>query len=288
MKLYDLHTHTYFSHDSKNHFELSLEHALKNGVNGVAFTDHCDIVLAKEFDVAKPIFKAYDYAESIKQLYPDVEVLTGLELGESIENKFLTKQILAGRDFDVVIGSVHSVFIENPPIISGEKNNSFYVYQKANLVPYSQIDFSKMTDNEIFNYFDRYLNDVFATIKKIDIDVVAHLTCPDRYISGKFKRKLNLKLFEEKITKILLLIIERDLALEVNTSGLEVFNTLYPDSWIIKKYFALGGRKITLGSDAHTAQNVGKGFKKTITLLKKIGFTGSYYYKKRKPIFVKF
>ena len=42
MKLYDTHTHTFFSHDSKAVPEEMVKSAIDNGLSGIAFTEHCD------------------------------------------------------------------------------------------------------------------------------------------------------------------------------------------------------------------------------------------------------
>ncbi len=57
---------------------------------------------------------------------------------------------------------------------------------------------------------------------------------------------------------------------------------LCPDEWIIKRFKELGGYLVTLGSDAHIPQNVGKGFDRAIETLKKYGYEKYFYYKNRK------
>lgn len=48
----------------------------------------------------------------------------------------------------------------------------------------------------------------------------------------------------------------------------------------------MGGRMITLGSDAHLAQNASTHFDDAVKMLKEIGFDSVYYFKKRKPFVV--
>ena len=45
----------------------------------------------------------------------------------------------------------------------------------------------------------------------------------------------------------------------------------------------LGGRLVTLGSDAHSHENIGRGFDKFSATLKDCGFTHYHYYKNRQP-----
>jgi len=53
----------------------------------------------------------------------------------------------------------------------------------------------------------------------------------------------------------------------------------------VEMYYELGGRIITLGSDAHKAEGIGTKFAFIKKELKKIGFTKATYFEKRKPKF---
>ena len=79
-------------------------------------------------------------------------------------------------------------------------------------------------------------------------------------------------------------IIKKGIALEVNTSAYEVLNDFMPSAEILKKYYAMGGYLITLGSDAHIAKDAAMHFDKAIQILKTIGFSHIFYYKNRKPM----
>ena len=104
-------------------------------------------------------------------------------------------------------------------------------------------------------------------------DVLAHLTCPLRYINGKYKRNVSSRRYEEKIIEILKYIIENAIAMEINTSGIGN-GFLMPDEWIIKKFKDMDGYLVTLGSDTHMSQNVGNGFGEVLEILKEYGFAG--------------
>lgn len=166
--------------------------------------------------------------------------------------------------YDVVIGSVHAVR-------DGEM-----------LMPYSGIDFSKLSQKTVSEYLDAYFDDVLTMLKEEDFDILAHLTYPIRYISGKYNIAVDLSDYREKTEEILRQIIEKNIALEVNTSSYDMLGDFLPDCEIIKKYYTMGGRLITLGSDAHISQNASLNFEKALKLLKETGFKNIYYYVKRK------
>lgn len=60
--------------------------------------------------------------------------------------------------------------------------------------------------------------------------------------------------------------LETDTIMELNTRRLgdkEAVEKLLP---IYQRYYALGGRYVSLGSDAHTAQNIGMNFQVALEL----------------------
>ena len=108
-----------------------------------------------------------------------------------------------------------------------------------------------------------------------------------RYINGKYHRNLSIQPHQELIQETLRTILRREKALEVNTSGLQSFyGDLLPGREILEQYYAMGGRLITLGGDAHTADRLANGFEETASVLKEIGFQGYFYYDQRKPHWV--
>ena len=88
----------------------------------------------------------------------------------------------------------------------------------------------------------------------------------------------------DKIDTVLKIVIERKKALEINTSCLgSHYDELMPNAPILERYYALGGRLVTIGSDSHIEENFAKGLEDAAKVLKQIGFDKAYYYKKRKP-----
>ena len=65
-------------------------------------------------------------------------------------------------------------------------------------------------------------------------------------------KKIRYADFPEMIDRILCKIVEKNVALEINTSSAGSGSLLLPDLDIIARYTALGGRMFTFGSDAHT------------------------------------
>ena len=269
--LCDMHTHSENSHDGKTTVIDTAQMCLKNGVFAFAVTDHCDIHLASEIDIFKLVKNSLDEVENAKnQLGNSVKIFKGIEIGETIWNKPYADKILNAFPFDVVIGSVHSV-----------RDDGY-------TEPYSTIDFSKMTNEQLDGYMQTYFDDLLETVKSLDCDIVAHITCPLRYINGKYRLNIDSQKYRDKILKILDVMIEKSLALEVNTSGLGTqYGEIMPPKWILQEYKQKGGKLITLGSDAHTCKRVANEFENTLKLLLDCGFNSYFYYENRVPHKVK-
>ena len=101
-----------------------------------------------------------------------------------------------------------------------------------------------------------------------------------------------LTLFYPQIETILKSVIRKNLALEVNVSGFDgeydPADSFSPNEDILKKYFSLGGRKITLGSDAHSPDRVANRFDEAAEVLKRLGFKSYCYFENREAKEVSF
>ena len=127
---------------------------------------------------------------------------------------------------------------------------------------------------------DNYFRQVIRMAREDDFDILAHITCPLRYINGKYERYFTEEELEKPIREALEGIISRDIALEVNTSGAEG-RTMASDT-VLRWYKDMGGKLVTLGSDTHTLARVGGGLREAVDMLKNIGFKSCVYYEKRK------
>ncbi len=269
MKICDMHVHTDNSPDCVCSIERTVEKAISMGVSVLAIADHCNMTTFVEHNIEKRIANSVKESRAMAKKYADkIKILSAVEMGDYIYEKECGDKILKSHDFDAIVASVH-------------------IAQKDRKA-YSQIDFGKISNDEIKEFLDGYFEDLKETAETTDFDILAHLTCPYRYINGIYSQNFDSKEYEEEITDILKTLIKREKAMEVNTSGVAPYGMLFPDEWIVKKYYDLGGRIITLGSDAHVAENVAADFDAVVSFLKECGFSGYYYYKKRNKVYVEF
>lgn len=263
-ELYDLHVHSQYSHDSSTPVADNAEAALAAGLCGLAITDHFDVQWRDSQDELGRIATSYAETDAVARAYAGrLHVARGVEVGEGIWDEDYVEELLSRHDFDLVIGSVHAVR-----------------YRDLRQ-PYSRIDFSRLSDGEVASYLRQYFDDLLEMTERLPCDIVAHLTCPVRYLVGRYQRSICLTDYAEPIEAILRAVIRRQLSLEVNTS---LLHTLMPEDWILRRYRELGGERLTLGSDAHIAGRVAVGFDRAIATLRQLGFTQLCCFERRVAI----
>ena len=87
------------------------------------------------------------------------------------------------------------------------------------------------------------------------------------------------------LERILLTMIERNIALEVNTAGLRRPESVtYPNSAVLRLYRTLGGELVTTGSDTHRDPWVFHALHRATELLRETGFTHTVRFADRERI----
>ena len=253
----DLHTHSRFSFDGAPEatLEALCETAIERGLSHLAVTDHCDIngeiegiyaVLDKD--------AVFDAVCRAKKKYADrLTVLFGVELGQAYQYPTQSQALLDRYPYDIVLGSLHNL---------RGKQDFYYM------------DYSTLTDGQIADLFDRTLNETMELLDFDGIHVLTHLTYMHRYVrrSGK---DIDFAPFHEKLIALLEKVIKKGVALELNTSALPLTRggVFSPTREILSLYRSLGGTLISLGSDAHTPQNIAQHFDAAKKALLDCGFT---------------
>jgi len=109
----------------------------------------------------------------------------------------------------------------------------------------------------VYEYYDLMIK----TIENCEFQTLGHFDFPRRYYdSWNYNKKT--------VTKILNLLIEKNIVLEINTSTLNSFsNEPMPKLSVIEQYVKLGGKQVVLSSDAHTKERLAYGFDKVVEVL---------------------
>lgn len=263
---FDLHTHTSFSFDGEYGAEEMVFRAYELGIKRYAITDHLEI---NEYHL--PEFRYPEILKEAKAVIPGliekykgkIDLIRGIELGQPVHDTALAEKLLSEGQYDYIIGSCH--------MIRGYQDFYFLDYD----------------ENDPVKLLDVYFDELIEMAEWGKFDTLAHITYPLRYIVGDKGKKIDMTRYEKQLERLFSLIIERNIALEINTSGLRqnIGETL-PGEELLRKYYNMGGRLITMGSDAHKPEDIGKGIAEGIALAKKIGFSAVSVYKNRKPIMI--
>lgn len=262
MNLPDSHTHTLFSPDSEEPVESLCAAAAEKGISHLTITDHCECNEFEKDSYGERIGGSFAAAKAQQGAFGDLQILCGVELAQPMQNPEAARKLLSSHAFDFVLGSIHA--------IRGEQD--FYF-----------LDYTAMDDPCAL--LDRYFEEELELVRDWgDFDSLAHLTYPLRYLMGEYGVSVDLRRFSGIVDDIFRTLIRSGRALEVNTSGLrQKIGKLLPDREYLQRYRELGGKLVTIGSDAHRGADVGTGLEEGAAMLRACGFSEIAVYEKRAP-----
>lgn len=260
----DLHMHTDNSDDGYDPVMLMCEHAVSAGLRVAAITDHCECNRYHRDRFDKSIRQSFFETRKAREAFKDRLILmTGIELGQAMQDLDAAEDALSANAYDFVLGSLHN--------IKGEED-------------FWKIDCKQ---RDVKALFSQYLTELYELACWNRFDSLAHISYPLRYIVGDIHIALDINDFTEQMDEILKVIVKNNKSLEINTSGYrQAYGKPIPDLDILKRYKALGGRHITIGSDAHHAYDIGKNIEDGLELAKAAGFDFITIYEQRVPMLV--
>ena len=260
--MFDYHLHSSLSFDSTQSMEELVKAAEIAGLRNFS-TEHMDLDPSGLTHDMELDFDRYEKSYSaLLASHPRLVVRKGMELGVI---PFQTKQcakIAATHPMDFIICSLH--FIDG--------------YD-----PYYMDIYDKYSVSEVYRLYLRDLADCLYQYK--DYDVVGHIGYPSKYFRGSHPTVFRYEDFPDQLDQILKTIVSDGKGIEINTSAFDKLRRIFiPSRSILARYRELGGRIVTVGSDAHTPEKVGQHIQKALQLLKEMGFESVYTFAQRKPI----
>lgn len=237
------------------------------GLPAIAFTEHLDhTVWTVELDVlpdlppdqpvtvfpdadgriTPPAFDVPGYLEAIEHCrssFPELRILSGLEIGEPHWHVDSVRSVLAQGPFDLLLGSLHCL----PDRHRFQEPGDLYVHRDARQV---------VRD---------YLAEVAVLVATVEVfPVLAHIDYPVRAWPEELG-SFDVTEFEGEFRHALRTTAASGRALEINT-------VVPLDATIVRWWYDEGGEAVTFGSDAHEPASVARGFTDAAALAAASGF----------------
>ncbi|WOC33287.1 MULTISPECIES: histidinol-phosphatase HisJ family protein [Caproicibacterium] len=260
--LSDSHCHTDCSFDGRDSAMMLCDSAVRQGLFSLTVTDHCECNEYWEKGYDRAMLQSYFEARKAAAAFRGrLHVRAGIELGQPLQDRAAAENALSLCDYDFVLASLHNV---------------------AGAPDFYDLDYATC---DIRALLHRYFEEMLEMVRWGKFDSLAHLTYPWRYTGGEHNDlRISYEPYRQQIDAVLQELIRQDKCLEVNTSGLrQRIGTTLPDRPILQRYRELGGRLVTLGSDAHRWGDVGSGIEDGLRLLEQLGFSRFAVYTGRRP-----
>ncbi|MBI3586808.1 MAG: histidinol-phosphatase HisJ [Ignavibacteriales bacterium] len=245
----DYHTHTSLCKHGEGELEEYILKAIELGLDEIGCSEH--IPMPNDFDLRHrmTVEEYYSvYAPRITDLarkYQDrITIKRGLEAEHLPSSEEWVKKFIAENDFDFVIGSVHFL---------GRWGAEKPLFHK---------DYE---GEEIDGLHIEYFEAIRASAESGMFDIIGHCD-----LIKKFGFRTS-KAIDEAVRNAMEAIKRNNLCIEINTSGLrKPEQETYPSETILKRAKELR-IPLTLGSDAHKPQDVGKDFDIALGLIERYG-----------------
>ena len=266
--LADYHIHTEFSDDSREPMQNQIERAIELGLDEICFTDHIDYGIKKDWEEGNIVFRGGDGMSSDpSQMDPCANVNYPEYFGKLLRMKEIYKgkiTIKQGLEFGIQTITVD----QYEKLFDRYKDQLDFIllsmHQVNNLEFWTQ-DFQRGKTQKEYN--EEYYREIYEVQKAFKhYSVLAHLDLLVRYdLQGIYPFE-NVK---DMIAEILKLAIADGKGIEVNTSSWHYgLADTQPSRAILKLYKDLGGKIVTIGSDAHNTKFLADHLKDAMQILK--------------------
>jgi histidinol-phosphatase (PHP family) len=230
--------------------ERSCERAIGMGLPALAFTDHADFVKVHPDQYCVDINGYLEAIERCRLKFPNLTILSGVELGEPHWFPQETADILAAAPLDRVLGSVHCVRIDGRLIDGSDFPTQDGTFDMAGAAR-------------------EYFKEVLAMLQAGQpFETLAHLDYPKRYwLEGAPPYRE--EDYEDEIRAILRETARSGRVLEINTTRGRV---LCPGQIVLRWWREAGGQAVSFGSDAHDPDKLAAGFEQARQMVEAAGF----------------
>lgn len=285
----DYHLHSEFSDDSREPMDNQIQQAISLGLNEICFTDHVDYGIKRDWNDPRGV--EWRGGDGISSSKDEMDPLANVNYPEYFA-KLLRMRVTYGKDITIRSGlefGIQSITVDDYKKLYNRYQDQldfvlFSMHQVNNLEFWTQ-DFQAGKTQQENN--EEYYREILKTMKLFkNYSVLAHLDLLVRYDKNgvyPFEK------LEDIIAEILKQAIHDNKGIEVNTSSWHYgLADTQPSRKILKLYKDLGGKIITVGSDAHSTKYLADHIKDAYAILKdEIGFEEITTFDHMQPIFHK-
>jgi histidinol-phosphatase (PHP family) len=257
---FDYHMHSRFSSDSNASVSAMCASAIEKGIPEIGLSEHYDLHSKEQ----EPVFyRPEAWWEEVGRIRASLDgrliLRAGVEIGEPHRFPGEVRSLLDRYPYDYVIGSLHFV-------------GDDFVFDNRLLK-------RKGADE----FMQAYFLELVEMTKAPQFDILGHLDVPVR--NGKpIWGAYDPRRYEAQIRAVLQNCIDHGIALDVNSGGLRRrAQNLMPDALILCWYREMGGALLTLGSDAHSSEDVGSHLDQALKSIRDAGLNSITRYEQRRP-----
>ncbi|MGI6037559.1 MAG: histidinol-phosphatase HisJ family protein [Limnochordia bacterium] len=249
----DYHIHTALCGHAQGEMEAYVEQAIELGIKVMAFSDHLPFL---HLPADHPWHGRYSmhphqlpgYCQRVADLqrkYPQIEIKLGIEVDYIPGLEEEIRVVLEEYPFDFVLGSIH--LVDNWPFDDP-----------------GEID--KYQDIDVDHLWERYFDSFIQAVNSKLFDSMAH---PDLIKKFAFYPAKPIQPLYRRAVEAL---AKANICIEINSSGLhKPVGEIYPSEEFLTLCYE-AGIPVTIGSDAHRPQEVGRDFPQVRKLLQRVGY----------------
>lgn len=257
--LHDYHMHTTLCGHAIGSVEEYVLHGIKIGLKEMGFSCHAPMVHERLQGVTMDYSQLPLYHQLINEV--KVKYADKISIKIALESDYIegfeqqTRAIIDGYNYDYIIGSVHYV-------------DGWAVDDPATIERWKTQDINQVWKN--------YFTLLRKSAETGYFNIIGHSDLPK-----KFGHLPTIDLTDE-VKKTADVFKKAGVAVEINTAGLrKPIKEMYPSPAYLKIYND-AGVPLTIGSDSHAPEDVGKNFAEALALAKSVGYTEYVTFKNRK------
>lgn len=283
----DYHLHCEYSDDSNEPMENQIQQAIALGLDEMCFTDHVDYGIKRDWDDPEGIIirHAIEHGKEVDLILANVNYPKYFEALNMNQKKYASSiSIKKGLEFGIQSITVDA-FEKLYALYQDDLDFVLFSMHQVNNLEFWTQDFQKGKTQKEYN--DEYYKEIYQTMQMFHhYSCLAHLDLLARYDENGIYPFENEK---DIIAEILKYAIRDGKGIEINTSSWKYgLKDTQPSRAILKLYKDLGGKIITVGSDAHETKYLASHIKDAYAILKnEIGINEICTFDHMQPIFHK-